>query len=304
MSIQPFHFSLRKVKSEEVRLLDALFSFLPQTQMREHFSDVLRESLRAYMGQQVSFHLESIQETHFKTFSHRITSPAALAVLGMFPTTSKLFVDIDPSTAFVMIDCMLGGKGENPLALRKLTDIEEGVLQFLLLQLMTRIRKEYGDEPRVHFRFERFASEVSELEAYEDEKTPVVILTVRLKWGHIDGFVRLCFPHPLLHDVFLAATDRPEEREYLVKTMQTYDYVKTSLWAEVGRTTLTPDEIVALEQGDVILFDESFVTLKGKTPTGKAMLRVGFGKEGGYLTDMVAEQDEIHCRFLTTYSGE
>lgn len=288
MVVSPFKWKgLRKVSSREAGLTRALFEFLPLTDARGQIDVAIRKTFMKHLGQEVLYFLDAVGEDKFGTFLDKLSDPSIIVVIGLKPIEKKAFIHIDHDLAYLIIDRLLGGSGSISSEKRPLTETEQGVLQYLIMQLMAEVHKLCGASPRVHFRFEKFAFTSKEIVNLASPEDILSVITFKFSCFDSSGFVRLIFPDAFTEAAFLdegAHFDikrRPDEAKYFLKQVERYGFIKTSLWAEGGRTTLSPVEIRDLEPGDVILLEESDLILKGKAVGGDAILRVGRGESGG-----------------------
>jgi len=98
---------------------------------------------------------------------------------------------------------------------------------------------------------------------------------------------------------------RPEERAYELEELKRFGHFRTPLWAEAGRTTLMPGELVELERDDVILFDESDLVLASDGAiSGRVLVRVGTGMSGGFIAEVEADEKSVHARLNDVFKGE
>ncbi len=300
MSVKPFRFRLKKVSSRQQRLLDAVMSFLPKTGLRARFQRGVEEAMTKHVGEPVLYQLEAVSEVTHQAFVRQLPSTPVVAVVSCVPVDRKAYLQIDNIIAQVLIDRLLGGSiGEVPIP-RALTDTEQGVLQYLLLQLMAHVYRLSGQSARVHFRFDRFALQPDALTELADADERVTVLTVRVQVGPAAGFVKLVIPNPLAEANFLDVSAprerRDEELAYELGEFARFGSFRARLWVEAGRTTLTPEELMQLERDDVILFDESDIVLGDNNELGgRALIRLGTGTHGGYNAKITSDRKRVHC---------
>ncbi|MFH1874119.1 MAG: hypothetical protein ABH859_02910 [Pseudomonadota bacterium] len=308
MKIKPFHFKLEKVDPRQQQILEALFDFLPRTGLRNTFNQAITNALSKHLGIKVSHHLETISQEKFDDFVHKLPDLSSVIVLGMPPRTSKVILEIDPSLAAFFISRLLGeDKSEFPLP-KQLSDIEQGVLQYLCLQVLSHIYRLCGKDSRVHFKFEKFITTPMELKDVLPAQNLLFILTIKITIGKYDGFIRLALPSPLIEQLYLNVGAKTEahqiEKDYLLGQLIDFDHIKMSLWAEAGNTTILAGEIKNLEPGDVILFDKTELKLQNNKLSGNIVLRAGNGKHGGFISKIKTDSKQVHCEIVDVYKGE
>lgn len=309
MTVKPFHFNLKKISSRQQELLDAIMSFLPKMCMREKFKVGIKEALAKHLGDDVSYRLETVSEIAHGFYSKQLPKNPIVAVLGCVPVDKKAYLEIDSVIAQKVLERLLGGELENKVISRLPTDIEQGVLQYLLLQLMSHVYRLCGKNTRIHFRFDRFIFSAKEMEELMRPEEGVVSLNLIINIGDTSGYAKLVLPNPLVEATFLDLSDSVEAAESdlneKLEDLKRFDNMRIVMWADAGRTTLTPADLGELERDDVILFDETDVFMSdNKELKGRVVLRVGTGRHGGFLADVSTDKKSLKCRLEQQFKGE
>ena len=308
MAVTPYHFKLKKVSKRQQRLLQALYSYLPATGVRDQFQRGIMESIVRHVGEECTFRLEAVHQEPYSSFVSRLPRPTLLVVFGMTPLASKALCEIDYPLALMLVERMLGGQAAAMPSPRELSDTEQGVLQYLVLQVLEGIHRLSGEDARVHFRFERFAFQPHEIRDLASDKDGVAILVFRVNVGRRVGFVRLALPDPFVEEGFLEARapgeQRAREKAERLGRLSRFDYIRFPIWAEAGRTILSPTEFAELEEGDIVLFDQSWVALSEGKPTGKAIVRVGHGMRGGLDAKLSVKPGRANLKIVGVHREE
>lgn len=308
MDIKPFRLKLAKVSEKDQRALNALFSFLPLTGMRDAFIGAIQETISSHLNIETSFGLDVVTEGSFKSFFDKMPDPVLIAVLGAAPAQGKILLEFDSGLAGFFIERLLGGGAETFPTPKPLSEIEQGVLQYLILQLLAHVYRLCGEDSRVHFRFEKFIFNPEDLRNIIGFEDTVFGLGVRMNIGNNVGYVRLIFPSPLVTQLYLNVQAKGEarkaENEYLWGKLTEYGHVKLPLWAEGGRVTITTGDMKNLESGDVILLEDTKLQLNEKGLGGSVILRAGDGNHGGFVSELTADPKFIHCKITDIKKGE
>ena len=173
------------------------------------------------------------------------------------------------------------------------------MLQYLIMQVLSSIWKAGGEGAKIHYRFGKFCFSVSDVEKIIPQKDTVVSAAFKVGIGERSGFVKLIFARTFLEKVSTVATSKDiTETSYFLDKAAKFDYIRGSIWAEGGRSSVSYDEMIALESGDVILFDETGLVLQGSKLSGEVNLRVGQGEEGGLRAEILTEKDNIRCTII------
>lgn len=309
MALKPFHFRLKKVSLQQQRLLTAIMSFLPKTGLRDRFRLGIEESLGKHIGERAKVRLEAVSELTHEAFIGQLPTQPILTVIECVPVNKKAYLEIDPMMAHLVIGYLLGSQVDQPQVPRSLTDIEQGVLQYLLLQVFAHVHRMCEKEARVHFRFDKFAFDPKDIRTLAPADEVVTILTVRVQLGSNVGYAKLVLPNALVESAYLDVVAPGEVREEEaigeLEELKRFGNFRVSIWAEAGRTTLTPEELGQLEEEDVVLFDETDIKLEeGSLAGGKALVRIGKGEHGGFWADISADKKAIHASLEQQFKGE
>lgn len=309
-TILPFVFrGLKKIKRRDLEIEKGLLNYLPFSSDENMAKKALEEFLAKQFNLEAKIQLEKMEEGTLSGFVKGLSDNCTVAVLGVQPVPVKMFAWIDSVLASTLIDRVLGGGGDLPTELKSMSSIEEGVFQYILLKAISEIFQATQQSSPVHFRLEKIAKSQKEMGEWAASETPVVLLNFRVQVGSCLGFVVLALPHPFVEGVFLARSplDQPERIQdyaYGAKRFDQMGHVRTQLWAEIGSVSLTVSEKNQLEKGDVILFDQTQCQMTGNHLGGNVILKVGEGKGGGFLAQVVSGDPPVMVKVLDYYGGE
>lgn len=303
--IKPFDFKkLPKVSRKAQQILDALQSFLPRIGFTDELGRAVKRLVTKELGISFSFQREKIQTVPLAATLPTLSRQGVYLVFGMAPVEGKGILELDPFLAQMAIDKLLGGKGEPLNAIRPLTEIEEGVLSYLFLKILSHIFERCGRSARVHFRLDRFCSSSDDMEALLLPTTraagEAVLISFRLTFGDRSGYARLILPSPFVQKVFLEpvegamAVEETRDFQYYAARLENLGYLETTLWAEVGRSTLKIKEVEGLEPGDVVLLEKTQARVKNGRLEGYLPIRLGKGETGAFRGEIVGKGFKIH----------
>ncbi|HPW45440.1 MAG TPA: hypothetical protein PKU96_03615 [bacterium] len=301
MAIRPFKFKLKKITKREGDLVGALYEFLPATGVKENFLSGVIDALESHLGQSVEISMESFHYQRVSEYLPNVADSSVVATFGMNPVHRKALCEIDPLIAIAAVEYLLGGRPKGG-AMRKLSETELGVLQYLILQILSSIYRLSGQNPRVHFRFDRFISGSRELAGIADPEDGVAVLIFRIRFSKLAGFFRLILPDPFIEENFLPAlpagkVDAVRGNQFL-ESVSRYSYVRFPLYAEIGRTELSPADLGSVEEGDVIILDEAYLKHAAESSSGKAVIRFGDGRCGGIESEFEQDGHLLKCKLM------
>lgn len=294
--VTPFPFeALPKLTRQGARLLEALSRAIPRFYSPSGFKESMQQFLLEHLALSVVVDLEGISLLPYKEVFQQLHKKNLFALFSLSPVTGRAFLEIDSPLAQVTIDQLLGGNGSIEVTDKQPTDLDQGVLSYLFLKVVSFLYDRSGKSPQAHFRFEEFVNKEALASCCKaDEIIPFI--SFRLTVGEASGYLRLVLPPTFVQK--LGESDPlldQRQGEAMLERMARLDFLPTTLWVEIGKMTLTPEEIFHLEKGDVVLFDETEVHwTPEKTLDGTTLLRVGTGKSVGMVAPIVATPPAGH----------
>ena len=303
--IKPFHFNLAKISKAQIGIVEGLLEFLPATGLRETLNLAVRKALNKYLPD-VRYYVESVTPTAFRDFFAALPHLCTVGVLGMEPFREKGFVEIDPVLSHLAITKLLGGKSEEMTELRSLTETEQGVIEFLLLKLLSQIHKLGGESVRLHFRLEQMVMEPAHLKQVSKDDFPLVCIRVHVAFLNRSGFVKIFLPHPWVMEGFLKdlpGDKKGEAFKEIKKNLKNFDTIPVRLKGVLGEAEVEPGDIQNLEEGDVVLFDETELVKKRDGIRGEVKIVAGDGESGGLTALWEGFADKGRCKITGGRNG-
>jgi flagellar motor switch protein FliM len=280
-AFRPFRFTkLEKVSRAQALLIDRLDWLMPGVDANGRVGEALLTRLKELFEGDVRLQVDSLQVVRPRELRRYISDPTVLAALVPAPNKPRGFLEMELSLAHAAIDQLLGGAGES-VALRPLTEIEEGVITFLVIEALKSLAPEITPGlPRI--RLDAMARHVEEVVSALAEEAHVAVVQLKAVIGDTSGFVRLFIPESVLsmtNPQVGSPARRARTASYAQRYLKRLAGVKTWLRAEIGRAQVTTGDLTGLDQGDVVLVDELTCRAHAGEP-GTARLRVGMGRVG------------------------
>ncbi|PIR17488.1 MAG: hypothetical protein COV46_03925 [Deltaproteobacteria bacterium CG11_big_fil_rev_8_21_14_0_20_49_13] len=298
MPVKPFNLScIKKMSSEEVRLTSLLFDLSPESSSGDPVTVRIRKMLMKHLGERSFFYLDNVESLTFSSFLGSLPETVIISVMKVEPINIRLAAQIDNNLAFLLIDKLLGGTGEFAPENRPLSETEQGVLQYFVMQILSEIWKSSGSGARLHFRFEKFAFGMKDLENAGNLKDAAISLAFKVGIGDLSGFIKVIFTGDFIRKAQSLGLGKRSNAEggHFSDRSERYGYIKTTLWADAGRVTVSSSDLITLESGDVLLFDESGLMLKEGKPCGSVELKAGRGEEASLTANIQPEGKTIKC---------
>src|SRR6185295_5548328 len=280
---------LEKLSRAQALLTDRLEWLMPSAGASERASQAISARLKELFEDDVQLLLDNVHLASPQRLSQLLSDPTFLAVLCPSPHKTRGFMEVALGLAHAAIDKLLGGSGEQ-VANRRLTDIEEGVMEFIILEALKTLAPNL-EQGLPRMRLEGCAHSVKEALALLEGEDQVVVVQLKSTLGAQDGFIRLFIPATVV-----GMTNPPGEGEErrarhryeIGRNLPRLRSVKTWLRAEIGRAEVTKGDVERLGSGDVVLLDElSARPDQGQGGVGR--VRVGTGRAGWFEAELGLE---------------
>ncbi|MFL5351356.1 type III secretion system cytoplasmic ring protein SctQ [Archangium sp.] len=298
---KPFTFTkLEKVSRNESRLTGRLKWLTPRTEATE----ALCARLKGIFDTQVSFTQEAVRVLAPAELRRHISEPTFLSFLVPGPHRGRAVLELELSLAHAAVDLLLGGAGEM-VGLRPLTDIEEGVASFVILEALKALAP--GMDPgQPKLRLDGVARGVDEAAARLGEEGPVLVVQLRARLGSQEGMVRLFVPSGVV-DVMEPAQVAEQRRALLQADVQAHlsrlSSVRTWLRADIGHAEISAQDLSSLRVKDVVLVD-ALSARPDRGEEGSARLCLGLARRGYLDAQVFVENGQYQARITEVVLGE
>jgi flagellar motor switch protein FliM len=297
MAVKPFNFGgLKKVSEASIQLIDLALEMLPETEARDKLGTEIRKIFLKHFGEKSFYYLDSVVSDSYGSIVASLPDNPIIAVLNLEPKEAKAIFTIDNNLVFLLIDRLLGGTGEPSVEKRPLSETEQGVLQYFIMQILASIWRSFGESARLHYRFERFIFDPRDAAPIINAKETAVSFVFKAGIGELSGFVKITFSVSFLNKIASTSSESVSERAHFLERLDRFGFLRTSVWAECGKATISSSDLIALENGDVIVFDETGLT--EAKPAGSVDLKVGGGESGSLRADVSSTGKVIKCTIV------
>ncbi|MBF0493123.1 MAG: hypothetical protein HQM15_10130 [Deltaproteobacteria bacterium] len=307
--VKPYQFEgLTKLSSRDLQIEEALLSYLPFQLDELPIKRAVEEFLSQQFREEAKISLERIEESNLRKIMQALPEFCVLGQLSVQPLEGKAFALFDYTFIFGLIHRLLGAKGEVPIEMRNLSVLEEGVLEFLILKVLSLFYNANNQDTSLQFRFEALHQGTKKLAAFQRQETAVALVHLRIQVGGQSGYLLIALPHPLVEGLFLKTRHYSEDwllqwNKRCLKRLSEMDYIKTQVLAEIGSVTLTIAEKNQLERGDVILFDQTFCHFSDEILSGNVVVKVGENANQGFLAQVVSAESPVLVKVIDYYGG-
>jgi flagellar motor switch protein FliM len=261
----------RKIKSFDFRFNKRLDKFSTNQlstlrTLHDNFTRLLNNSLSVYLRTRVEATIVSIDQISYGDFIASIGIPSILSIYSMDPLPGSGMVQVDLNLVFSIIDRLLGGPGWYPQKLRDLTDIERTLMQRFMARMLNSYRESWNYQLTLSLKIEALDSNPQFIPRIIPLDQIVAFVSCELKVGDMSGVMNFCLPYLVLQQIGPQLSDfqwspsvvagRGMTEEDIAQLARNVERAPVDVKVELGRTVVSLRDLIALQPGDLLLFDK------------------------------------------------
>ena len=186
--VRPFRFTgLPRYTFEQVAVSQSLAEYLSAKPLQPEFAKEIEATLKRYLKVECKVAYSDFRALGRGTLGALLPKPACIVVIGAAPLEQKILVDLDMNLAGFAIERLLGGAGDDNRIQRALTEIEHGVLSFVLLKVLSQFQQGWNSGRELALTLDRFASSVEDIAAHHQLGKSVFYVRVQSGVGQQNG---------------------------------------------------------------------------------------------------------------------
>ena len=272
--------------------------------LHESFARLLNTYLSTHLRTMVTVEVASVEQLTYQEFIQSLANPSVISILAVPPLKGNIIVEVNTEIAFAFIDRVFGGAGKSGVKVRVLTEIEEAVMRKFVETSVSHLKEAWSNVAEFFPTIE--ATESNPLfTQIVPPSDMVVIITVQMKLGDVEGMMNICIPYLVLEPImpkltttfWVASTvskdDNPQQVEILQRKIERSH---VPFIVEMGSINISIREFLTLGFGDVLQLDtkvkDPLVCRVGSR--SKFYCRPGTSgkKMAVQITGMISEGDE------------
>ncbi len=232
--------------------------------LHDKFARNFSSNLSSFLRTITDISLVSVDQMTYGEFLMSLPDPTSFNIISMIPLQGNAVLEINPSLIFPIVDKLLGGAGLPLFQVRELTQLEmtiiDGIISLILKDL-----EEVWKQVVPNVRFKKELSENSPHVIQIVAQNEVVVLIVfEVKFGEATGMMNLCLPalvlEPILGKIssqdWLIGAKKGRSGEYELRILELLETILVDVSVELGRTELSMQEILDLQEGDTVLLNK------------------------------------------------
>jgi len=230
----------------------------------EGFSRHLKTALFVYVRQSINFSLASVEQQSFEEYVESLPTPSSLITFKMKDLPGSAVLEISPELTFLILDRLLGGRGDQPTKVRDLTEIETVIIRKVSERILMAFRMAWSEIHDVEPSIESLETNPQLLQVVPPNEI-VATATLEVRIGEATGAMSVCLPYLTLESVmpklsrqvwFSAKFEHKDgEKAENSRIRGNISKVKLPVSIELGRTKISINDLLQLKPGDSIQLD-------------------------------------------------
>jgi len=221
--------------------------------LRMHISTILREA--------IDIHSLPLYMERFKDFLNRIPVPTSIHIFKLEPLKGQSLLVIDATLAYLFIERFLGGERKHvKVEGREFTSIEQKLIKKVVNIIFNELEKAWRNIIPVKAKYIRGEVNPQFARVLMPEET-VIVSGYNIELETVSGKILFCYSLNTLQPFKEKLYSPYQSEEYidLAWRKSLEKYVLSSeidLSAILGKTIITLEDLLNLEEGDVIVLDK------------------------------------------------
>lgn len=230
--------------------------------INERFSRLLRIGLFNFMRRTAEISVSPVRVVKYSEFIRNLVVPTNLNLVLARPLRGTSLFIFDPNLVFLIIDNMFGGDGRFHTRVegRDFTPTEQRIIQRMLNVVFEDYEKAW--KPVYPIKFEYARSEMNT--QFANIATPnevVVTTTFNIELGTSGGEFHICMPYAMIEPIrdllysSLQGDHLEVDKRWVRLLSKQIQSAEVELVANLGRKSVTLNQILKMKAGDVIALD-------------------------------------------------
>jgi len=265
--------------------------------VHENFARELSTYLSGRCRTFVDIKYASIDQITFSEFQKSLNAPTLMVIFSSDIFIGSAIYQMGLDIGYVIIDRLLGGSGSTLEDIRTPTELEMNIFRKECSVILRLLSRSWANVEEFDVILENLETNPQFVQiAPSNEMAILVTLSVTIR--DIQGFVNLCYPSSTLEPLNDKLSTRMWARTYKY-SQESKDFLKRTLLlsklkmsAILGRTTVSLQDILDLEVGDVVRLDSFHDEPIELEIEGTKVFKAQIGKIKGFHGVKVVKKDE------------
>ena len=242
-----------KFSKDHLRTLEIIF---------ENYGRLLSTNLPAYLRKNVQVEVVNAEANTYSEFANALSNPVILGVVNFAPLEGNIIIELSANLGFTIVDRMLGGGGAPLERNRDFTEIELIILERVLEVCTNLLVDPWESVVSIEPRLERIETN-SQFAQFISPGEMTAIITMSVKIGSVEGLMNICIPYSCVEPVidklntkyWYSSMTESDSGAYQEVIEDIIDYAKIPVKAMLGRSTISVNDYINIQIGDIIKLD-------------------------------------------------
>lgn len=242
-----------KFSKDHLRTLEIIF---------ENYGRLLSTNLPAYLRKNVQVEVVNAEANTYSEFANALSNPVILGVVNFAPLEGNIIIELSANLGFTIVDRMLGGGGAPLERNRDFTEIELIILERVLEVCTNLLVDPWESVASIEPRLERIETN-SQFAQFISPGEMTAIITMSVKIGSVEGLMNICIPYSCVEPVidklntkyWYSSMKESDSGAYQEVIEDIIDYAKIPVKAMLGRSTISVNDYINIQIGDIIKLD-------------------------------------------------
>ena len=262
---------------------------LSQDQLRllNHVHTGFAREISVYLSAQlrsiVEMSLVTVEQVHYSEYVESTQAPSALYVMEAEGQSHGMILEFDPRLILYTVEKLFGGHGSFQQEPREISQIEQRVMARVVQRTYRGLEAAWEPVFPLKLATKSFETDAEFVQIIPGTE-PAVVASFEVGLGEHRAVLRVCYPYLIIEKILgrsgirqmLSKQTEPTDPKVHAAYEDSLRKTEVELKAELGRTSLSLQDILDLSAGDVISLDrkitEPIQVVVGNIPQFRAMV--------------------------------
>ncbi len=282
MPVEPKKYALSdlpKMTALQAKMTNTLVACMAPSITPSQLHVALNSEISEILRVESSLALDDMQIISHDVMSHTFAAPDCFIAVAAPPKAGFCFVSIQTSLAKEMIYRALGSDQAPGASQDAISDVEKGILTFVVLKALRTIQEKMGDMAPGQLQVVAVRDSFDGVQSYV-QPLPYALLGIQVAYGSTRSYLRLLLPQGFFWgDKRVLQKNEDTQRKNAIARVAS---VEVPILVQLGRVMLAPDDLKALEKDDIIVLEKGDIQLKEQGIVGKVKCQVGIQEYGSF----------------------
>ncbi|MFA9422244.1 MAG: flagellar motor switch protein FliM [Sedimentibacter sp.] len=250
--------SPKKITKETIKLINGIY---------ETYCRMLSSRLSSMLRLICDVTVEQVEESIYHEYNNALDDYVLMGIINVnYPdetsSEGQILMEISRPLSFVILDRLLGGRGDEYDNIRDYTDIELSLLGNLLKQIIPMIGVSWESTIEMETELAKIETNSRFIQSINYNDT-VVVIVLKVALNESIGKITICMQSNIIGEILKKANtllktsnkrvDREEQKVIIMDSIKSSELLITGV---LGKAKATLKDIVNMEVGDLIILDK------------------------------------------------